>query len=309
MLIEQFSKKFLDSLMQHDWKIPAKHDLRVSSLPYCSILDLESRPISTQKEDFSKEFYTSIGTVVHEKVLQNLMPKVKALGETVFGHWQCQTCNKVSEMGLHDEQRKKVVRGCKQKSKCSERFKYEEIAFKYKLLTGHLDLLALSDGNYVPFEFKTTGSALFQPNSYVEKYFPLVKHVYQLKLYNTLLRMQYGIKCNEYNIVYFNRDKPQYKLYNSKFTEDDFKFFKAKIRQANIGYKAVNKWYITKDIEQLKIIVDSKPCKKVEDYNDYMKYKFFGKEVCPHFSNNKCMKIPNKLIKDIVLKQKKWSTK
>lgn len=291
---------------------PRRPEFRVSSLPYCPILYLESLlgwHEGGSTKTYQMRFYTDIGTAVHsafQEFAKVVHPK------TFYGNWKCSRqiaakhdkntevvvkCNKiVRDITCFDKL--KVGKCPHGFSDCKSRFEYEEILFLWNGISGHMDCLILLDGKWWLLDWKTTSNYIFNNTEEAirKKYYPNEKYIEQIESYAVLLKMVYNIDISYYVISYIGREKP---TDIKKMIESDYSFvfkmdkrkFKKRLRllkQQTDNHKAVErllKKATTKDIDYL---IENKPCHSKEDFKNGMKKGFFGSEQCEYCKNGDC---------------------
>lgn len=322
---EHFVDRMIKSAIAVSYPTPPRHEFRTSSLPYCPIQDLQSIIVDAPGEEgYDLNFYCHIGTAVHEN-LQN-MCGMGELGRYVFGSWKCPICGKEYNMCFRPR-----------KCECGHKLlNYVEVAYNYKGLSGHQDMMACypcdSKGNFLKlppdkartfcrelqkdynsskyrhkwcgFEYKTTGTGyLF--NKWQMKYLPYSKHYGQIEAYCVMAKLLYNINFDEYSIIYVSRECPKkkdtyyFKAFVFPWTKEMYDFRLATIERACTGRKYVEKYAKTKDDKYLKKILKYRPCKCRKDWEVYMKKGYFGNEECPYLSLccSNSLK-PSKIIKD-----------
>ena len=176
--------------------------LRPSGFPYCGLrrwLDLGAHEdITTGYQSFSMQYYTRVGTTVHDVFQANL----GHLG-SIVGDWHCPVCKSTTEFKFY------------KKCKCGARPQYNELEVKRKkILVGHVDGLFYHrrTKTYWVIDYKTTSSrAAWNHISGAKKgkpIFPYKGNVFQIEAYVPLLEEQYGITVSGYMLVYLPRDNP-----------------------------------------------------------------------------------------------------
>lgn len=308
-----FCERVIRATMDVTYENPGRFEFRTSSLPYCPIQDFQDIILNTPiSESYSKDFYTRIGTQVHENI-QN-MSGLSKYGKFVFGSWKCPKCGHIHEVCFRPKK-------CKE---CGEfLLEYVELDFNYKGLSGHQDMLACypcdAEGNFVEldkkqtklflkelgknhnskkylhkwcgFEYKTTGTKYIKDPRYT-KYLPTPKHFGQIEAYCVMLDLLYDIKVSEYCIIYFSRETPGtqdnvfFKPFVYEWTDEKYDFRLMTIERAcetrKYVEKAVKHYSTSKCTKYLNKIIDNRPCKCKKDWEVYMQKKYFKDEVCPY---------------------------
>lgn len=272
-------------------EIPLRYrpaEYRVSGFPYCPILDLQNR-LHTPIEEFQykKEYYTRIGTVLHE-LLQNSLSNSPLHGHRAYGSWKCSNCGKVKQLCFRPK-----------KCKCHKHFGmwlYTELDFKFRLkkrrgfLSGHLDYLTRDpDKNWVSWEFKTTGGWKISNR---DESLPMRQHLLQIQIYNYLLKELYNISVSHYVLIYINRDKPlidSMKRFRFDWNEDKHNRIKELLDKSSYSHDLVLSLIEKPSKESLKEVVDSRPCYSKKQYLRSMQTRFIY-EPCPNFQNGLCAK-------------------
>lgn len=300
-----------------------KPEFRVSSLPYCPILFLDSLARFYEEaatKSYSMRFYTEIGTAVHEAFQEFGKP---VHPKTFFGNWKCtrvlskkikddacieKKCAKVEKkITSFDKLKVKCPHGYKD---CKDYFEYEEILFLWNGLSGHLDCLAKIEGEWWILDWKTTGPKLFdvkeRAGAIKRGYYPSAKYIEQIESYAVLLKLLYDIDIKYYAITYVSRNAPsdpKWKReghYNFivKMNPKRFKRRLAKLKRQAKAHEILTKLLRKTTDKNLDAICEIKPCHSSEDFEKEMKPAFFGKEVCPYLDDGTCMK-PKKLKKHL----------
>jgi len=269
--------------------------LRVSSLPICGLIDAVNRLEKPEKKiPFSMDFYTSVGTAVHETYQQRMM-RSKRYGKMVFGNFLCRKeaggCGHLLRL-----QRRPESLIC---PKCNtSRLFYDEISFDLHGVSGHLDMLTLDrHGQFVAWEFKTTG----EKNVANPQYLPYLKHHMQIQTYCMMLKMLYNIKVKMYTICYISRNKaknmddenPEDQIVPFAFKFDSYAMTLREDETLKIQAqdKAIKRLFASPSRTNLKRLENLRPCKSKKDYNNKdtgMTHAFFGKNKCPYLSKGLC---------------------
>ncbi|QJT70965.1 hypothetical protein GR7B_00167 [Vibrio phage vB_VcorM_GR7B] len=270
-------------------------ELHPSSFPFCSTyyaLDylMHGDVFEREQECLMGNYYTGIGTVVHE-VIQNaigeahmLDPK-KPLDHYLIGDYKCNKCGHVHKFSSYPKKCKK----CKQKK---WRFFYDELAVWWgKKTVGHSDGLYYFGGKYWVIDYKTTSSfAVMQHTNSGGKYFPYDHNVRQIKSYCAMLEENYNVKIGGWILVYVPRDN-----YNRPVAvgDDISKKEKSRLKTMLDGYD-LNFRRVRSFPEQTskaaimklaKKIIKDKPCQCMKTYEKNMKDPYFD---CPYAENGTC---------------------
>ena len=298
-------RQFLEQVTHQSLPSNFKSELRVSSFPYCSVLDLVNRTYAEPVEwDYHSGFYTGIGTAVHSN-LQTYAP-LNSKDFVPVGEWKCPKCKAHSEIMLKP---KKCGR-CGLKNNRKHPLEYEEIHFSHNGLSGHLDYLIYHkpSSTYLPFEFKTVGLHYIVEPHY-RSYLPSEQYVIQIETYCALLQLQYGIKVRQYALVYFSRERPRNRgnddlllvPFLRDIPDEQIRFRINQINEAVDGRASADIALADKRLtkKSVKLVTDRKPCINRASYRNYMTAKFFGDEECPFFEDGSCFKgsFPKKLHK------------
>ena len=173
-----------------------KQEFRVSSFPYCPLRSL----LFSKKGDstYSMDFYTSIGTAVHE-TLQKWALK-SSFKDKIFCCWKSPKTKRVYGPCFFRDLPKRVQK---------LDLVYEEITIKYKGLSGHIDLvLEILPGKFIIIDFKTTdltGKKLKHRAKWQEQYPAEHSSIIQISTYSTLLRKLFKINVIGWCLVYVDR--------------------------------------------------------------------------------------------------------
>lgn len=258
---------------------PRRRSLRVSSMPYCSLLDA-MLPREPEQMDFSGACYTTMGTYVHENI--QFFMSLGDFGQDVWGRWECTRCKRVTDYGFRPEP-------C-----CDNPMKYVEVEFRLGPLSGHLDLLvcyrsraqrrayeaalkknkkAMPEGRWVAYEFKTTGAKPQQPKR---------QHQVQIRTYCEMLKKCFGIFVSAYTIVYIGREN----LARTTFGPYDDKKTSATTREwmwrSIKGFKAATKARNVPTLANYMEVAEHRPCRSEKDFDDYMSRKYdMSQKPCP----------------------------
>jgi hypothetical protein len=254
-------------------------EFRVSSFPYCPLRSLLFS--GGRDNSYSMEFYTSIGTAVHES-LQKWALK-SSFKDKIFCCWKEVKTKKVHGPCFFRDLPKEIRK---------KELIYEEITIKYKGLSGHVDLvLELLPDVFVIIDFKTTdlqGKRLRHRSKWQDQYPAEHSSIIQISTYSTLLRKLFGLNVKAWCLVYVDRasaiqnSRSYYKLMRP-WTKKKSKSMMKHIERAcdnNAKLTSLNKIiessdeYSPKATKLLKYLVKNRPCVDEETYNDWMYYKF-----------------------------------
>jgi hypothetical protein len=263
-------KDFIDKHLDEAFNLqvenpPRKRSLRCSSLPYCGILDTLI-PEEPEIGDLSGTLFMSMGSSAHE-ALQLFMCLEDKYGSNVWGSWKCRECGREKKYCFRP------------KNCCNQPMKYVEVDFRIGPLTGHCDLIVRYNKKFYVWEFKTTG---LKPKK------PKRQHLLQVRHYAAMVKRCFNILISGYVIVYVGRqflERWKFGPYNAATTlqqTEDWLF------RAIKNYKAATKARKDPSRENLLELVQSRPCKSIKDWKDYMsRAEQFKNNDCPMLS--KCI--------------------
>lgn len=287
---------------------------RASSLPYCPIFFLREMADSLERvepEDYSKMFYTGIGTAVHE-ALQGYAPELH--GNTFCGQWQCSRKLEVVEgdgkvtvsrcthstKGITSQSEMDIGTCPHGKTGCRKYFGYKEVDIDFHGLSGHVDGIVRRGDSYWIVDFKTTGSKLFGPDAdgVIDRgFYPSQKYLVQIETYCALLEKIYGIDIEGYSICYINRETtfndrgygkpvPSWRNFAYWWTEEKRAAVQDRLRREIKGNKVVKAILSEKDPDEIRrlaeTIYDLRPCVNESSYKKNMDCKWFSSEKCPY---------------------------
>lgn len=269
-------------------------ELRASGLPYCEIRKFLFNP---SPENYAKDFYTSTGTAIHE-ALQQWAPRGD-YKSYIFGNWRCTGCGAVKKMCITP--RRKCVECVdlplqpKHLGK-THYWKYEEIDFKYKSLSGHIDMVLRISRNpdrYIVIDFKTTDMDKKRESRYWDPMQPSSKsYILQIRTYCTILEKLFGLNIVGWHVISINRSAPiktakDYHLLSGEWNEGDSDKFIKYLERDIRGYKnlqhllkRINKGDKTEASAALETMANDRPCSDLKSYKRWMDKAFFGKEKC-----------------------------
>lgn len=255
-------------------------EFRPSSFPSCPILNwmklYRFKKLGNIESEyyFNMQYYTSVGTTVHEKI-QYFM----GFTGKMWGHWKCinpkcpealKAADKRDAIGNMIEEGK-PTRRCTTNNicpECGEPMLYIEFTIKFRGTTGHIDgIIKLDNGKWIVMDFKTTSMKKVLNNAFPEK-----KHLHQLPFYTYVLEKKYGkkygMKIDEFSLIYIPRDNPRaFVEYREKWNDN------WRVRCAKRFESESEKWEaVWSDLESetFKEVVANKPCSCPADYKNKM---------------------------------------
>jgi hypothetical protein len=266
---------------------------RFSKLPMCGLLHtLDILDDSKKYIDYSTDFFTEIGTVVHS-IMQRHFPLTKNVSQYVFGNWKCKNCNHLLKL-------------CTTPKCCPKCFlkamSYSEIEINFKGVFGHIDLILFIDGKYYLIDFKTTSEYNI---SHPKRYIPYPKHLIQVESYVVGMKEVYDIKIKDFFLIYISRSTTDLEIQNFINSSRPFviKHFQMNLRKYSNRLQRLDEIARVNKISQrllrnptkenLKLLQDSRPCMSLEDYNDKqegMVNGFFANSECPYLEGRTCFK-------------------
>lgn len=288
---EQFIVDLMSNALSNMEYEPARHEWRVSSFPICGMLHiLKMLKNEPRQKPYSMDFYTSIGTAVHETIQYHLVNSPKT-SDFMVGNFECKSCNWKSN----------IPSGTRRPIACPQcrntKLHYIEIDFNVKGITGHLDGLIETPTRRYALEFKTTSAENVEDPS---KYLPYSKHFFQIETYCLMLGLLYRKLPTHYAIIYKNRNAgftqyagssrlPYYSFVYKVTTEMMEKRRRELLRTIN-ARKIVNHIMQRPNRQLVSQLSDIRPCRSAEDYRLNMKPTFFGDENCPYAKSQTCWK-------------------
>lgn len=253
-------------------------DFRVSGAPHCALRMLL---FSKSKASYSMDFYTSIGTAVHETAQKWLA--VGGYKGRIFACWKALETGEIIGPCFKDEI---------PKSWDNYTVVYEEITINYRGLSGHVDLVVeILPGYFVVVDFKTTdlsGKKRQYPNW--RNFYPASRSsIMQISTYATLLRKLFKLNIVAWSLVYVDRGKviskpDDYHKVTVRWTPKKHKNMLEHINRACENNKLLvklNKIIASSDSYSeeadrlLKKLVVNRPCVDEDSYNAYMDYAFY----------------------------------
>jgi hypothetical protein len=256
-----------------------KSEFRISGFPYCPIRSLLFKGDGFAQ--FRSEFYTSIGTAVHNTLQKYL--RHGNFKDKIFACW------KIVETG-------EIIGPCKFSDIPAKyhnyTIEYEEITINYNGLSGHVDLvIEILPGKYIVIDFKTTNLRKTQSYREWQKYYPASRSsIMQISAYSTLLKTQFGLNIVAWCLVYIDRgdvinDARSFhkvlrpwnkKKHNQMLGWIDLSCKSNKLLQKlNKILESGKTKFSERANELLEKIIRNRPCQSEEDYAEFMDYKFY----------------------------------
>ena len=276
---------------------PVLREFRTSSFPYCPILDLihyfEARATGTIPTAYRQQFYFTIGHAIHD-LWQTAMIGSPKYGSRVYGNWHCPgpDCS---------VKRLNTLKPAKSPC-CGENWEYHEIAYLYRGLTGHSDLITRNNRNsYTIWELKTVPYWFLQSYKLCSEYQMYQKSLTQTRIYAALARKIYQLPITRIVIVNLGRESPNLediKLNALDFTDRDYQKIMSRLDRSVAARKSVTK--LLKEQKRtkppkklLQKMLDQRPCHTRSDYYRKMDQRWFGKDKCPVYKLGVCTKDPS----------------
>jgi hypothetical protein len=211
-------------------------NIKLSSAPRCSML-CKFCPVAfvigqiqgdSVGESFTKDFYCSIGTVVHSTIQRWL-----GISGFLYGNWVCSKCGCFIDEGFGPIKH------------CGEYGLYEEYQLNWDILSGHCDGIIEQDNEFYVLELKTI--SLSGLNTRVKENKPYEYHEAQANFYTFMaqkLKLKYPIVGHA--IIYITRDNPNIiKVFRKKGV--DFK----KVKETVKLFKDTQQMLITGDFNNI----------------------------------------------------------
>ncbi len=269
-LVEAVVQETLDNgtlLQPHD-RERLRH-LRFSGLPFCAIRWFAQSPQALAKashKPFLFNYYTRIGTVVHEVFQSALVSLIGKLPKSVelVADWECASCK-----SLHRFQ--PLPGHC---SSCGGRtlhFREHTISYTFRFRTptgqkvsmkalGHVDLiLRVTDGKrvyYIIVDFKTSSVGKTSSPDFTVS----AEYAAQIESYAAMVAHMQDVDVAGVAIVYIPRDSPHRFLV--KATSLDHSTLKIRYDAMKRSLKELHTVHHARGMEDLLPLVGSRPCRK-----------------------------------------------
>ncbi len=264
--LREFSSYYSECIKQEREVAPSNPDtLRVSGFPYCGLRHVYQRMIQLPYvNSAASDYYTSVGTITH-LVIQHAL----GYGRRIYGNWEC-----VAE-GCTGRRTFSNINTC---PICREVMSYKELIVNLRgvfpnLSPCHLDGIYRSrEGLYYVLDYKTSSSKIIkQPD--IDSYLPHIYNIAQIKAYCALVEQRFRVEIAGWILQYVARDNPMkiYRAIGESITENEKELILSKVETYSNHYGMVMN---CKDYDTIKYLVENKPCKTPEQYQD--EYKKFG---------------------------------
>jgi hypothetical protein len=291
--IEQTVTSSMLDMSTATFNVPARSEFRTSSLPFCPI---RSFIANEGTEGYTKTHYTSIGTAMHTTV-QSWLSYTKISSAIMWGSWKCTGCKRVV---LNRFKPKRLCECDVVRSTLPELrgwpkiWVYEEVEYNYKGLSGHIDMILFPRPDFaIVCDYKTTSMAKKKASFFYDPSQPSSpSYIAQIRTYCTVLDLAFDLPIRGWCLTNLDRAEPIKKegdftlLPSSWDREKSLRWDKhidlssKNFRRLTKLKEAVNNEDRTTAKQQLANIVENRPCTSEKTYNGYMKYSFFGKQVC-----------------------------
>jgi hypothetical protein len=260
-------------------KTGRKPAFRPSSFPSCSILNwmqlirYNTLGYAEYKKHFSMEYYTKVGTVVHE-----ITQYFAGFTGKFWGHWKCinpkcKECHKAAD--TYDAAGNIIKHGPATLSyttdnicpRCKEPMFYIEFTIKYKGAEGHIDAIIEIGDYWVVLDYKTTSFKRVASGDLPEK-----KHLKQIPYYTHVMAekyaKKYGKKIRSFALAYIPRDNPfEYVIHEEKWTPEWTHKMRRLHESEAAKWEAINH---SLDTDTESAIIEHKPCSRKSDYQSRM---------------------------------------
>ena len=267
-IIAEFEKYYKAAsnvtLNERDPKVPK---LRASGFPFCGLQYVYKKlsgQLAEQHEtiNFSKSFFTSVGTVAHETFQRYL-----GSGGQVVGSWKCHKCNHVRPLSTNHI------------CICGNEMEYVELEIRaFRHVSGHVDgVWRASDGTYWIIDYKTSSTFGLQKHEQTGNKFPYSWNRHQIEAYCTFVDLKYGIPISGWMLCYVPRDNPfRNAVVGARVSE------KKKSQVYDLVQTYDNHWEMIHKEPSIRWrtviqLIEEKPCSSCSDYEKNWR----GFEDCP----------------------------
>ena len=203
-----------DAIQFFEGKQEKKKELRASAFPTCPLIWLDNLlfPQKDYQNAYHSTYHTQVGNFVHEYVQNGLL---KVSQGSVLGDAKCPSCGHVEKVTTDFV--------CPE---CSADMEYEELAVRYKTLTGHIDcvLIDLIRNNKGVVTRVNLQVSDYKTCSLEDKrYLPNKKHLLQAAIYGALIERKLrkhfatlyadaAVNVTTLTIFYIPKDKPSKRM-------------------------------------------------------------------------------------------------
>lgn len=222
-----------------------EQEFRSSSLPLCSVLSLYNMVVP-QEQNFFADYYTSIGTAIHESFQKW---HIKTL--TAFGNWTCSCGKKFEETTFPT---------------CCGNIKYVEIELKYRGLSGHIDM-CYKDGKKICIQdYKSTSLISLQKMRQTKQI--SLKYRIQVLVYTHIMEKK-GHIMGLPSLIFVARDDPKSFLqieidWDAGISKKVGEF----IEEQRLSFLAAKKSFKTRDLQYA---LEYRTCETEKDYSEFKK--------------------------------------
>ena len=254
------------------------NELHPSSYPFCGLQQAyeEAKKIEQKPLDYFGEYYTSVGTLIHE-----LIQRYMGYQGKVIGFWKCRKCKSLQE-------NKKPTTCPSNCFKCKhDVFDYEEIGIEYKKYTrGHLDGIIKILGKYYIIDYKSSSEKNNSKHRQFRNVYPYKKNVSQIKSYIFYVERQYGIKIAGYFLIYLTRDAnvKDFILEGALVSDQEKVTLAKKLKSYEKQFSTVMKLRKENKQKYWDSLIKSKPCKTMVHYKEEM----HSYDMCPLAEGGVC---------------------
>ncbi len=223
--------------------------LRPSQLPFCPLrfwLAISTEGL-TRKSDFYSQFYTSVGTTVHE-VIQSHLHRSKRF----ISNWHCRICGKTRYFTTS-------------KKCCGAVPDYREVEINTKGMSGHIDAIFRDrKSRYWIVDFKTSSVASLA----AKKRDPGAAYKEQIGTYAMAVSKKYDIRIHGVCLVFIGRDNPRKRTtWWMEFTDDANRRTKLGVANYIKQHKEALRLSTFKELKKLHL---TRRCKTSEDVKGFV---------------------------------------
>lgn len=282
---------------------------RCSSLPFCPIRAFLG--MDKGQESFGMDFYTGIGTAVHE-VAQRWINRGN-LADRVFARWKCSECSNITDPGFKPD-------SCPSCGCVHPAFGYEEVEITYRGLSGHVDLIyEIAPDKFVVMDFKTTNLSEAKKRANWQNNYPASpSSIVQIGAYCMMLRRVYGLDVVAWSLIYVDRGKAiashkDYHKVTRPWGARKHLHMRRLVDRACANNETLNTLrssiaaadgYSEAADQALRAVVRARPCRSDDSYRAWMAYKFhrFSKDERTCKFKDVCCGPSNRAVYDKILR-------